>query len=50
MSRVVSLTTFASDIVAAILDEALPPEVRLFGLTVDPPLWYSIEYHHGFCS
>jgi hypothetical protein len=36
----VNLTTLAPDIVAAILDETLPPEVTLFDLAVDPPeLW-----------
>jgi hypothetical protein len=36
----VTATTFAPDIVAAILDEALSPEVTLFDLAVDPPaLW-----------
>jgi hypothetical protein len=31
-SRMVNLTTLAPDIVAAILDETLPPEVTLFEL------------------
>ncbi len=36
----VNLTTVAPDIVAAILSEPLPPELRLFDLAVDPPeLW-----------
>lgn len=35
-----NLATLAPDIVAAILDETLPPEVTLFDLAVDPPaLW-----------
>lgn len=34
------LTTLAPDIVAAILDDALPNHVTLFDLAVDPPaLW-----------
>ena len=33
----VNLTTLAPDIVAAILDETLPPELTLFDLAVDPP-------------
>lgn len=36
----VNLTTLAPDIVAAILDDALPNHVTLFDLAVDPPaLW-----------
>ncbi len=40
VSRMVNLTTLAPDIVAAILDDALPNQVTLFDLAVDPPaLW-----------
>jgi len=40
VSRMVNLTTLAPDIVAAILDDALPSHVTLFELAVDPPvLW-----------
>ena len=40
VSRMVNLTTPAPDIVAAILDDALPNHITLFGLAVDPPvLW-----------
>ena len=40
VSRMVNLTTLAPDIVAAILDDALPNHITLFGLAVDPPaLW-----------
>lgn len=40
VSRLVNLTTLAPDIVAAILDEALPNYITLFDLAVDPPaLW-----------
>ena len=40
VSRMVNLTTLAPDIVAAILDETLPPDLTLFDLAVDPPaLW-----------
>ena len=40
VSRMVNLTTLAPDIVAAILDEAVPPDLTLFDLAVDPPaLW-----------
>jgi hypothetical protein len=40
VSRMVNLTTLAPDIVAAILDETLLPDVTLFELAVDPPaLW-----------
>lgn len=36
----INLTTLALDIVAAILDETLPPELTLFDLAVDPlALW-----------
>jgi hypothetical protein len=38
MSRMVNLTTLAPDIVAAILDETLPPEVTLFDLAAGTPL------------
>jgi len=40
VSRMVNLTTLAPDIVAAILDDALPNQITLFDLAVDPPaLW-----------
>lgn len=40
VSRMVNLTTLAPDIVAAILDETLPPEVTLFDLPSGTPmLW-----------
>ena len=40
ISRMVKQTTLAPDIVAAILDDALPNHVTLFDLAVDPPaLW-----------
>ena len=40
VSRMVNLTTLAPDIIAAILDDALPNQVTLFDLAVDPPaLW-----------
>lgn len=40
VSRMVYLTTLAPDIVAAILDDALPNHIMLFDLAVDPPaLW-----------
>ena len=40
VSRMVNLTTLAPDIVAAILDDALPNHLTLFELAVDPPaLW-----------
>jgi len=40
VSRMVNLTTLATDIVAAILDDALPDHITLFDLAVDPPaLW-----------
>lgn len=40
VSRIVNLTTLAPDILAAILDDALPDHITLFDLAVDPPaLW-----------
>ena len=40
VSRMVNLTTLAPDIVAAILDDALPNHVTRFDLAMDPPaLW-----------
>jgi hypothetical protein len=40
VSRMVNLTTLAPGIVAAILDETLPPDLTLFALAVDrPALW-----------
>ncbi len=40
VSRMINLTTLAPDIVEAILDDCLPPELTLFELAVDPPrLW-----------
>jgi hypothetical protein len=40
VSRMINLTTLAPDIVAAILDETLPPEVTLFELAAGTPvLW-----------
>ena len=38
VSRMVNLTTLAPDIVAAILDDALPNHITLFDLAVDPPV------------
>jgi hypothetical protein len=38
VSRMVNLTTLAPDIVAAILDETLSPEVTLFELAAGTPL------------
>jgi hypothetical protein len=38
VSRMVNLTTLAPDIVAAILDETLPPELTLFDLASGTPL------------
>lgn len=40
VSRMMNLTVLAPDIVAAILDDALPDHTTLFDLAVDPPaLW-----------
>jgi hypothetical protein len=37
VSRMVNLTALAPDIVAAILDDAVPNNITLFDLAVDPP-------------
>ena len=40
VSRMVNLTTLAPDLVAAILDDALPDHLTLFDIAEDPPaLW-----------
>ena len=40
MCRMLNLTTLAPDIVAAILDERLPPHVTVHQLAISPPvLW-----------
>jgi hypothetical protein len=44
VSRMVSLTTLAPDIVAAILDETLPPEVTLFELAAGTPLLWEEQW------
>jgi hypothetical protein len=41
VARMLNLTTLAPDIIAAILDEAVPPEVRLVDLAISPPLLWS---------
>jgi hypothetical protein len=42
VSRMVNLTTLASDIAAVILDDTLPPVLTLFDFAADPPaLWES---------
>ena len=49
VSRMVNLTTPALDIVAAILDDALPNHLTLFDLAVDPPaLWEDQHERIGF--
>lgn len=54
MSRMVNLTTLASDIVAAIFDDTLPNHVMLFDLAVDPAaLWEEKRhrlYHAETCD
>ena len=47
VSRMVNLTTLAPDIVAAILDEALPPEVTLFELAAGTPLVWEEQWGRG---
>lgn len=47
ISRMVNLTTLAPDIVEAILDGCLPPNITLFDLAVDPPrLWSEQRAKH----
>lgn len=43
VSRMVNLTTLAPDIVAAILDDALPGRITLFDLAVDPPAFWEVQ-------
>jgi hypothetical protein len=42
--RMVNLTTLAPDIVAAILDETLPPYVTLFELAAGTPLVWEEQW------
>jgi hypothetical protein len=44
MSRMVNLTTLSPDIVAAILDETLPPEVTLLALAAGTPLVWEEQW------
>jgi hypothetical protein len=40
VSRMINLTTLAPDVIEAILEDRVPPELTLFELAVDPPrLW-----------
>ena len=41
VSRMVNLTTLAPDIVSAILDDTLPPEVTLFDLAAGTPVFWA---------
>ena len=47
VSRMVKLTTVAPDIVAAILDEALPPEGTLFELAAGTPVVWDDQWGRG---
>ena len=44
VSRMVNLTTLAPDIVAAILDETLPPEITLFELAAGTPVVWGEQW------
>ena len=44
VSRMVNLTMLAPDIVAAILDDTLPPEVTLFVLAAGTPLVWAEQW------
>lgn len=48
ISRMVNLTTLAPDIVEAILDDCLPPNITLFDLAVDPPRLWSEQRERGW--
>lgn len=48
VSRMVNLTTLAPDMVAAILDDALPNHIALFDPAVDPPALWD-EQRPGSC-
>ncbi len=50
VSRMVNLTTLAPDIVAAILDDAMPNHVTLFDLAVDPPALWDEQRARVNCS
>ena len=43
----VTLTTLAPDIAAAVLDEALPSEVTLFDLAAGAPVWWELRSGGG---
>jgi hypothetical protein len=47
VSRMVKLTTLAPDLVAAILDESLPPEVTLFELAAGTSLMWEEQRGEG---
>jgi hypothetical protein len=54
VSRMVNLTTLAPDIVAAILDETLPPDVTLFELAAGTPVvweeqWGRVNWDNNRC-
>lgn len=50
VSRMVNLTTLAPDIVAAILDDALPDHITLFDLAVDPPVLWEEQRERINCA
>ena len=50
VSRMVNLTTLAPDIVAAILDDALPNHITLFDLAVDPSLLWEEQRESIKCA
>jgi hypothetical protein len=47
VSRTVNLTTLAPNIVAGVLDDALPNHITLFGLAVDPPVLWEEQRGRG---
>ena len=45
ISRLINMTSLAPDIVAAILDETLPPAAELEGMAINPPLCWDQQRH-----
>lgn len=50
VSHMANLTAFAPDIVAVILDDALPNHITLFDLAVDPPVLWEEQREQIKCS
>jgi hypothetical protein len=50
VTRMVNLTVLGPDIMAAILDETLPPDLTLFELAVDPPALWEEQWGCVYCG